>query len=29
MTKQYNRIMPGRRSAFFVECLEGGFIGGD
>jgi len=27
--KQYNRIMPGRRSAFFEECLEGGFIGGD
>lgn len=29
MTKQYNRIMPGRRSAFFEECFEGGFIGGD
>lgn len=27
--KQYNRIMPGRRSAFFNDCLEGGFIGGD
>lgn len=27
--KQYNRIMPGRRSAFFEECLQGGFIGGD
>lgn len=27
--KQYNRIMPGRRSAFFEECLEGRFIGGD
>lgn len=29
MTKQYNRIMPGRRSIFFEQCLEGGFIGGD
>lgn len=29
MTKQYNRIMPGRRSMFFEQCIDGGFIGGD
>ncbi len=27
-TKQFNRIMPGRHSAFYDECIEGGFIGG-
>lgn len=29
MTIQYNRIMPGKKSCFFKECLEGEFIGGD
>lgn len=29
MATQYNRIMPGKKSCCFKECLEGEFIGGD